>query len=119
MKQKQTSRFDQPSIPSFEEIRDYVLVSKEGNLITSYKDFLTLAPEGLWRLGFFHPATSKVGEFHFLKKKDYDCIDFDRTNVRVVAFVKKEVSSLERKKMGETRLHMAVYRGMLIFGVFI
>ena len=87
------SRLTEPSIKLFEQVSDYVLLSKRDNLLKSYKDFLTTAPPFLWLYGHTQPLTW-MGDYRFLKETQYDCPDFKKENVKIIQFFNDKKTEL-------------------------
>ena len=116
---REDTRLDFGKIPLFGDYRDYVLISKEDHIHKAWGDFVSRAPGGLWRNGFFYPATAKIGEYTFLKEKEYNCINFDVENIKIINMVKVVRTLLKEKEMGAERIQLALYKGLLCSPLFI
>ena len=107
------SRLAVPSIKLFEQISDYVLLSKRDNLLKSYKDVLTTAPPFLWIYGHTQPLTW-MGDYLFLKEMQYDCPDFKKENVKIIQFFQDKKTELAKKEIADMRMNFALSRGRYI-----
>ena len=105
------SLLENPSIPTFEEIEDYVLVSSDEHFFSSYQSFIAQAPAGLWISGFYNPPSDKVDGHHYLKNNEFNCTNFKKENVKIIKLIVKSGTKSE-KELPITKLQLALRQGI-------